>query len=73
MEDVPLAEKRGQGLTTPLMDVVTRCRSYATWNSQGPQLVVVLVSADQRGRIHSVLESDIVYVNLVWSDSDDWT
>ena len=45
MEDIPFAEKRAEGVTTSFMNIVTRRRAYTTWNSQGPQLVVIFVSA----------------------------
>jgi hypothetical protein len=72
IKDIPFAEEWTEGFTTPSMDIMMRSRAYATWNSQGPQLVVILVSAGHCRRIYGVEETDIVDVNFVWSNTDDW-
>lgn len=45
IEDIAFAEEGAEGFMTPFMNIVTCRRAYATRNSQGPQLVVILVSA----------------------------
>ena len=44
IEDIPLAEEGAEGVSALFMDIMTCGSSYATRNSQGPQLVVILVS-----------------------------
>lgn len=54
------------------MEVMVGGCAQSTWDAKAPQLIAILVPSDHRRGVNSVQKSDVIDMNLVWGNTDDW-